>query len=894
MQNKKNSAPVNVFGSKSGNSIRTVSAGVLFLALTVSSFAMMYEAPRSFSIKDQSQDQVPVKIMPSVDPERLQADDRAREKDRQHPGPKRFAVGVEGTFTLDNSGSWLSVPDGRIWRLRIQSPGARSHNLGFTRYEMPEGAKLWIYNPSHSHVEGPYTSKNRSSAGSLWTPVIEGDEIIVEIFVPTGAAQPAILIGRVNQGYYGQGQSGLFGQSEGTCEVDVICPQGNPWRNQIQAVALFSINNTLGTGACTGTLMNDTAYDFKNYFLTANHCLENSGDPSSVVVYWNFESTTCGTHGPGSLTQNQTGSTLRANYAPSDFALLELSTTPDPSFNVWYAGWDATGVAPASTTVIHHPSADVKAISFSNTAPQSADWTGTLPHGGVLDPTGNHWQVTFDVAGTEPGSSGACLFSTATQRCIGQNHGGDDACVTSNPIDFYGKLSVSWTGGGTSATRLMDWLDPGSTGATSLDGDPHIITTNGVHYDFQGAGEFISLRDPDGLEIQTRQAPVATTFNPGADSHDGLATCVSLNTAVAARVGQHRVTYEPNLSGVPDPSGMQLRIDGSLTALGAQGIDFGDGGRVLKSPAAAGALEIDFPDLTALSVVPGWWASQSKWYLNVIITRASAADGARGAGAQLQALRSPTSFSTGGLAGAILAGTWLPALPDGTSMGPMPSTLHDRYVALYQNFANAWRVTNRNSLFDYAPGTSTSTYTLTTWPLEQPPCVLPETKPVSPATLGVAEEACHSITGKFSHADCIFDVMVTGNTGFAKTYGASQRIEHDSTTTTLVDDANPSQVGEWVTFTAMVTPESSTVNGIPNGAVQFTLDGAKVGEPVKLDAKGLASWQTERLKVGTHHVEAFYVPHDDGAFLPSSSRDEIHIVKRCFCGTPQQPAKRCN
>src|ERR1700719_1791876 len=119
--------------------------------------------------------------------------------------------------------------------------------------------------------------------------------------------------------------------------------------------------------------------------------------------------------------------------------------------------------------------------------------------------------------------------------------------------------------------------------------------------------------------------------------------------------------------------------------------------------------------------------------------------------------------------------------------------------------------------------------------------------------------------------------MVTGNTGFAKTYGASQRIEHDSTTTTLVDDANPSQVGEWVTFTAMVTPESSTVNGIPNGAVQFTLDGAKVGEPVKLDAKGLASWQTERLKVGTHHVEAFYVPHDDGAFLPSSSRDEIQI-----------------
>ena len=37
--------------------------------------------------------------------------------------------------------------------------------------------------------------------------------------------------------------------------------------------------------------------------------------------------------------------------------------------------------------------------------------------------------------------------------------------------------------------------------------------------------------------------------------------------AVAARVGKHRVTYEPNLSGVPDPSGLQLRVDGTLTTL---------------------------------------------------------------------------------------------------------------------------------------------------------------------------------------------------------------------------------------------------------------------------------------------------------------------------------------
>ena len=95
-------------------------------------------------------------------------------------------------------------------------------------------------------------------------------------------------------------------------------------------------------------------------------------------------------------------------------------------------------------------------------------------------------------------------------------------------------------------------------------GEPHITTINGMHYNFQSVGEFVLLRN-EGMEVQTRQAPIPTTYNPAADPHDELATCVSINTAVAARVAKHRVTYEPNLSGVPDPGGLQLRVDGVRT-----------------------------------------------------------------------------------------------------------------------------------------------------------------------------------------------------------------------------------------------------------------------------------------------------------------------------------------
>ena len=86
-----------------------------------------------------------------------------------------------------------------------------------------------------------------------------------------------------------------------------------------------------------------------------------------------------------------------------------------------------------------------------------------------------------------------------------------------------------------------------------------------------------------------------------------------------------------------------------------------------------------------------------------------------------------------------------------------------------------------------------------------------------------------------------------------------------------------------MTFTAIVAPNALTNKGISAGTVQFTVDGSKVGERVKLDAKGRATWETLRLKVGTHQVAASYIPSDDSVFLVSSSLEELHTVKRCPC-----------
>jgi lysyl endopeptidase len=764
--------------------LRIVLLAVLVLAFTVSALAQQpsrgKEGPHSFSLSDNSQDQVERKTLPPLDTKRLLGEDRVWARDTKNPRPMRFAVAIDVNFTLNNSGTWRNLNNGRVWRLRIQSQGARNLNLGITRFDMPDGAKLWIYDPAHKHVEGPYTARNRSHRGSLWTPLIEGEEIVVEVFVPTGVSQPVLEIRKVNYGY--RGLAGVvIGPSEGACEIDAICPEGDPWRNQIRAVGVYTIS---GTNTCSGNMMNNTSLDRTPYILSANHCLVNAGNDDTIVMFWNFESPVCGTHAAGPTDHNQTGAIFRASNAATDFLLFELSAMPDPAFNVFYAGWDRTGDIPAGTVAIHQPRGDVKAISFDNDPPIIAANASSTP-----DPTASHWRTILDSGILEHGSSGSCLFETTHGRCIGQLHSGDNACPAgTSPQDWWGRFSVSWTGGGTNSTRLSNWLDPGSTGLTTLDGDPHITTSNGVHYDFQGAGEYVSARD-GGMEIQTRMTPIGTTFFPGPDPHDGVASCVSVISAVAMRIGTHRVTYEPNLSGVPDPSGMQLRVDGVVTTLGSAGIDLGGGGRITPT-SVPGGLEVHFPNGHVSFITPGFWGDQGKWYLYVDLDRGRAVDGADSG--------APGTNGPSGIAGAVPPGSWLPRLPDGTSMGPMPSAISDRFTDLYQKFGGAWRVTDATSLFDYAPGTSTATFTMLDWPLQNGPCVVPRERPAAPASEGVAERACSRVKDANAHRNCVFDVRVTGNTGFATTYIQSQDVRTGTTTPT--SPTPPSTPRKWAVF----------------------------------------------------------------------------------------------
>lgn len=389
--------------------------------------------------------------------------------------PYQFAVGMDLPLTLKD-GQWQQTGDVSRWRTRIQSSGAQTLNFTFSKFRLPVGASLWIYDAAGELVQGPYTKANETPEGMLWTPVIAGGDAVLELRVPTALRDAVQLqLGTVNHGFRGFEKSSTVPSKAGACEIDVVCPTGDAWRNEIRAIARISIS---GQFLCTGQLLNNVNQDDVPYFLTANHC--NIGPlpalpASSVVFYWNYQTSVCSGARDGSLSQTQTGSTWISGDTNSDYTLVRLNAAPSTAFNVYFGGWNAGGSADAPGAVIHHPSGDAKSISLFNTSgtPQAITLCTQPLVAGVCLPTASRsvsaWSITYSQGVTEPGSSGGGLWNSSHQ-IVGVLSGGGSSCSSPTSPDYYGRFDLAFTA---NSNQLKNVLDPANTGASSLCGkDP--------------------------------------------------------------------------------------------------------------------------------------------------------------------------------------------------------------------------------------------------------------------------------------------------------------------------------------------------------------------------------------------------------------------------------------
>lgn len=402
--------------------------------------------------------------MPHVNIDKLKNEDKIFDTIREIPF--RFGQNLTVNINPENAGTWSHFDDGsRLWQLGITSKGAVSLNFTFENYILPPGAQLFIYTPDGKNIIGAFTHLNNQDDGYFATTLLPGDKVIIEYYEPANVAYKGEFnLFRVTHGYRGPGEyfEKGFGDS-GSCNLNVACDESNGWEDQIRSVGMLV---TGSNGFCTGSLINNTENDAAPYFLSANHCYK---EASTLVFWFNWQSETCENQNTVPDHDAMSGAVTLSRNPTSDFWLMELNQSIPEEYNVYFSGWNKTLEPTIEGTVvgIHHPKGDIKKFSWAEGGVQAAAYLGSAGSGDT------HWRVGpwSGLTTTETGSSGSPIFDPQG-RIIGQLHGGYAACGNLEP-DWYGRIGVSWTGGGTDETRLSTWLDPNNTGVEAIFGyDP--------------------------------------------------------------------------------------------------------------------------------------------------------------------------------------------------------------------------------------------------------------------------------------------------------------------------------------------------------------------------------------------------------------------------------------
>ncbi len=387
-------------------------------------------------------------------------------------GAARFARKFYTDIRPDNSGVHFTLSDGtKVWQCGIRSQGAYSINLLFTRYYLPKGAKLFIYNSDRTSKSGAFTELNNNEYLQLPTAPVYGDEIIVEYQEPADAEFSGLLaIGEVNHDYRGltlRSRPGALA-STADCHKDAICyPE---YSEVTQATTLLIIN---GNSYCTGCLVNNVEQDGTPYLLSAAHCfLPENGITShtkaqNTVIFFNYQNPSCSNVVIGSEEYSLASANLLLFEQSIDVVLLRLNQAPPVWYRPYYAGWNAGNPASPPYFGIHHPMSKTKKVAIEN---HNISLT-TLDSEGLdysFEP-GIHWRIpSWEVGITEGGSSGSPLFDS-NKRLIGALTGGTSDCSSSDD-DYYYSLQKAWTYYPDSLRQLKTWLDPKNRGIKQING----------------------------------------------------------------------------------------------------------------------------------------------------------------------------------------------------------------------------------------------------------------------------------------------------------------------------------------------------------------------------------------------------------------------------------------
>lgn len=402
--------------------------------------------------------------------------------------PLKVANILPVNLTMENSGQWSVLPSGeRIWQLRVQAEGAIALMLYYKVFDIPLGGRLFIYNADKSQILGAYTKRTNPGKGRFATEFVAGDDVILEYVSSSSEELPRIEIEEIAYGYnhLTVTESVNFRSTSGSCMVNINCSEGAAWQKEKAGVCGTVQKIGDGSYICSGSLVNNTAEDFKPYVLMAYHCMESLGSRANIteisspedmkqwLFYFNYERQGCTTSLPA-YSRTMTGCSKVVSTpinGGSDGLLVLLDQEIPEEYNVYYNGWDRRNIQPQSGVGIHHPGSDYKKISTYTSKPEHATWFGDDSSTGARSA---HWDVVFDATEnghgvTEGGSSGSPLFNQ-DHLIVGTLTGGTSSCNYPQGGNLYGKLYYHWNKALSDTAHMGVWLDPLGKGVETLKG----------------------------------------------------------------------------------------------------------------------------------------------------------------------------------------------------------------------------------------------------------------------------------------------------------------------------------------------------------------------------------------------------------------------------------------
>ena len=159
--------------------------------------------------------------------------------------PMVFQFGREYDVDISIIDEAMVIVDDNIYTFlyAISSPGAYGLGFNFSDFYLTPNAELYFYDEERTEYFGALTHFNNKEVEQLTTSIIKGSNIVMELSVPLEEIDDIRLyLDTVIHDFTDiMNYYNTLNSDREDCNINVICPEGDDWRDQINGVLRVSM-----------------------------------------------------------------------------------------------------------------------------------------------------------------------------------------------------------------------------------------------------------------------------------------------------------------------------------------------------------------------------------------------------------------------------------------------------------------------------------------------------------------------------------------------------------------------------------------------------------------------------------------------------------------------------